>query len=73
MFIVDPSAQVLEALARLKPAERRWFTEIRSILAENPYRFRDIIQQNIDARGRIFYQYYDGVLPLVLLYRVYPP
>jgi hypothetical protein len=32
-----------------------------------------VIQQSIDGRGRVFYQYYDGIVPLVFTYRVYPP
>ncbi len=32
-----------------------------------------MIQRNVDARGRVFYQYYDGIIPLVFTYRVYPP
>ena len=46
---------------------------MRSILAENPYHFRVLIQKNVDGRGRTFYQYYDGVIPLVFSYRIYPP
>jgi hypothetical protein len=45
---------------------------VRAILAEDPYRFRDLIQKNIAGDGRVFYQYYDGVIPLVFTYRVFP-
>jgi len=32
-----------------------------------------VIQKAIDGEGRVFYQYYDGLIPLVFIYRVYPP
>ncbi len=69
---MDPSPQVLRALSSCTAAQRDFFEQVRSILEENPYRFRDIIHKDVDGRGRIFYQYYNGVIPLVFTYRVYP-
>jgi hypothetical protein len=46
-----------------------------SILAQDPFpspRFGDIIAFR-DSAGRQFFEFYDGILPLVLRYRVYRP
>jgi len=72
-FTVDPSPQVLGAVNSCSSAQQDFFEQVRSILSETPYHFRDVIQKNIDSAGRVFYQYYDGVIPLVFTYRVYPP
>lgn len=72
-FVVDPSPRVRLAISRCSPAQQEFFKQVCEILAENPYAFRDVIQKNIDGAGRVFYQYYDGVIPLVFTYRVYPP
>ena len=64
---------MLRAVSTLTPAQQDFFRQVCEILAENPYHFRDVIQSNVDARGRVFYQYYDGIIPLVFTYRVYPP
>jgi hypothetical protein len=72
-FAVDLSPQVIDALSRCSPAQQDFFRHVRSILQENPYRFRDVIQRNVSGDGRVFYQYYDGIIPLVFLYRVFPP
>lgn len=71
-FKVDPSPQVLLAVNSCSSAQQEFFKQVRSILSENPFHFRDVIQKNIDGDGRVFYQYYDGVIPLVFTYRVYP-
>jgi hypothetical protein len=73
VFVVEVTPQVIDALSKRSPAQRDFFSQVRSILRENPYRFRDIIQRNVGGDGRIFYQYYDGIIELVFLYRVYPP
>lgn len=73
-FTVEPSPAVLDAISACTSTQPDFFwRQICAIFAENPYRFRDVIQRNVDARGRVFYQYYDGIVPLVFTYRVYPP
>jgi hypothetical protein len=71
-FRVDQDPRIAEALSRCTPAQRDFFRQVLEILAESPYRFRDLIHRNVWADGRAFYQYYDGIIPLVFLYRVYP-
>ncbi len=71
-FTVAPSPEVLRAVSSCSPAQQEFFKQVCSILSENPYHFRDVIQKNTDGDGRVFYQYYDGVIPLVFTYRVYP-
>lgn len=73
-FTVDPSPQVLRAVSTCSQAQRDFFKDqVLPILSEDPYHFRDVIQKNVDGDGRVFYQYYDGLIPLVFTYRVYPP
>jgi len=73
-FTVDPSPLVRRAVSACTPSQQDFFwQQVCAILAENPYRFGDVIQRNVDGRGRVFYQYYDGIIPLVFTYRVYPP
>jgi hypothetical protein len=72
-FVVDPSPTVLQAVSRLSPTIQRFFRQqVLAILSEDPYRFRDVILRHIAADGRAFYTYYDGIVPLVFVYRVYP-
>ena len=73
-FTVDPSPRVRRAVSTCTPAQQDFFWhQVCAILAESPYEFRDVIQRNVDGKGRVFYQYYDGIIPLVFTYRVYPP
>jgi hypothetical protein len=72
-FKVDPDPQVLQAVSRLSATLQDFYTQVLSILEENPYRFRDLIHKNTSGDGRVFYQYFDGIIPLVFLYRVIPP
>ena len=73
-FVIDPAPEVLQAVSRCSSAVQ-WFyrTQVVSILAENPYVFREVIQRHVRGDGREFYTYYDGIVPLVFTYRVYPP
>ena len=72
-FTVQPDPRVRLAVSRLTRPQRAFFEQVLAILKENPYRFRDLVQRCVWADGRVFYQYYDGVIPLVFLYRVFPP
>ena len=71
-FVVDPSPRVLQEISRCTKAQQDFFSQVVSILEQTPYEFHSITQKNIDSKGRDFYQYYDGIMPLVFLYRVYP-
>ena len=72
-FTVETAPEVLDAVHSLSPALQDFFSQVVSILEETPYRFHELIQRAIDGQGDVFYQYYDGVIPLVFIYRVYPP
>lgn len=72
-FTVELSPAVLDALSTLPQPLRDFVPEIRGILSSSPYKFHALIYKNFDAQGRVFYQSFDGIIPLVFLYRVYPP
>jgi hypothetical protein len=72
-FVVEVAPEVRRAVDALSPSISAFFQEqVRPILSESPYGYRDLIQTAHDSRGRRFYQYYDGIVPLVFLFRVYP-
>jgi hypothetical protein len=72
-FTVEPMPDVLQAVSNCSPSQRDFFDQVMSILSQTPYEFREVIQRHVGADGRVFYTYYDGVIPLVFTYRVYPP
>jgi hypothetical protein len=74
-FTVEPLPEVLQVVDETcTPPQKTFFDEqILSILREYPYEFLDVIQEHISGDGRSFYTYYDGIVPLVFTYRVFPP
>ncbi len=72
-FKVEQDLRVVQTVSRLSKPIQDFYLQVLSILEENPYRFRELIHRNIAADGRVFYQYFDGIIPLVFLYRVIPP
>ncbi len=69
---MDPKPQVLHAVSLCSVSQQDFFKQVVSIISESPYEFRDVIQKHIAGDGRAFYTYYDGIIPLVFTYRVYP-
>ena len=72
-FVVIPAHSVTFAVSVLHSATQGFYPQIISILEENPYpspRFAPI-EARRDRRGRTYYQYFDGIVPLVFQYRVY--
>jgi hypothetical protein len=72
-FEVDPAPEVLQTVRRVcSRPQQLFFHQVLSILSETPYRYRDCVHKNIYGDGRVFYQYYDGIIPLAFLYTVIP-
>lgn len=73
-FVVESDPEVLRTVSALSPVLQDFFKQqVVSILRETPYEFREIIQAGYDDLGRLYHRYYDGIIPLVFQYRVYPP
>ena len=72
-FVVVQAQQVNLAVSDLSDAMRYQFRQIVSLLASNPYPSDDFspIEARTGTDGREYYQYFDGIVPLVLQYRVY--
>jgi len=74
-FVVLPAHQVTLTVSRYSTALQDHFKRIIHLLEEDPYPSRPFgdIEAFRDSRGRDFYQFFDGIIPVVFQYRVYTP
>ncbi len=73
-FRIVPDQDVLDAISLLSPALQSWYsTQVAPILEDDPHPYIGfpLIKEYLAPDGRPFYEYYDGVLPLILQYRVF--
>ena len=72
-FVVVSDLPVLQVVSTYSEPLRYHFQQICTLLAENPYPSRKFapIRETTDANGRTFYQYFDGIIPVLFHYRVF--
>lgn len=72
-FVVYLAHQVEQAVSELAPPLQWHFTQIVEILIEDPFPHPKFypIKEFWLVGGPNFYEYFDGIVPLVFQYRVY--
>ncbi len=73
-FRTIPDPGVTLAVSFLTPAQQQFYRQqILPALEDDPFPVdrSSLIESRIDDDGRVFYQYYDGIVPLVFQYRVF--
>ena len=74
-YLVLEDLAVTHSLSLYSDRVRRDYETVKAILSETPRgnpRF-SAITEGVTPRGQTFYQYLDGVLPVILQYRVFEP
>jgi hypothetical protein len=74
-YVVVTAPRVSLTVSRYSASHQAHFRAIVRILADNPYPSPDFapIEERTSREGRRYFQYFDGIVPLVLQYRVYEP